>query len=266
MHTSKLHLAGLTAVVVLVASVTGLAVPLSSDDWASTPHWSYSGKTGPSHWSAMAPNFVECGNGKAQSPIDLESRDAKSGKAGEFHIDYEKGAVALVNNGHTVQANVSDAKDTVVFDGDTYRLSQFHFHSPSEHTTDGMRFPLEIHFVNEDARKRVVVVGVVVKLGKQNESLAPVLRSLPASDKGISQDTTPPIAVDVGSILPRDHRAYVYAGSLTTPPCTEGVHWVVLKEPIQMSNDQLASFIRIFPDNHRPLQKANGREIDNESE
>jgi carbonic anhydrase len=266
MHTSKRHLAGLTAVAVMVASVSVLALPLSSDNWASTPHWSYAGKNGPSHWSAMDPHFVVCGNGKAQSPIDLESRDAKTGKADEFHIDYEKGAVALVNNGHTVQANVSDAKDTVLFDGDTYRLAQFHFHSPSEHTTDGTRFPLEIHFVNQDGRKRVVVVGVMVKLGKPNESLASVLKALPATAKEAPKDTRPPITVDLGSILPPVHKAFVYAGSLTTPPCTEGVHWIVLKEPIQMSNDQIASFTRIFPDNHRPLQKANGREIDNESD
>ncbi|WP_266180404.1 carbonic anhydrase [Dyella humicola] len=266
MRSSKRHLLGLTTAAVMVASVGVLALPLSSDNWASTPHWSYSGKSGPSHWSSMGPSFVVCGNGKAQSPIDLESRDAKTGKADEFHIDYEKGAVALVNNGHTVQANVSDAKDTVVFDGDTYRLAQFHFHSPSEHTTDGTRFPLEIHFVNEDGRKRVVVVGVMVKLGKQNESLASVLRALPASEKETSKDTRPPVTVDLGSVLPHDHGAYVYAGSLTTPPCTEGVHWVVLKEPIQMSSDQIASFTRLFPDNHRPLQKANGREIDNESD
>ncbi len=266
MHISIRYLAGFTAMAVMVASVSVLALPLSSDNWASPPHWSYSGKTGPSHWSAMDPNFAVCGNGNAQSPIDLESRDAKSGKADEFHIDYEKGAVALINNGHTVQANVSDARDTVVFDGDTYRLAQFHFHSPSEHTTDGTRFPLEVHFVNEDGRKRVVVIGVMVKLGKQNESLAPVLKSLPASEREVSADAHPPISVDLGSVLPHDHRAYVYTGSLTTPPCTEGVHWIVLKEPIQMSSDQIASFTRIFPDNHRPLQKPNGREIDNESD
>lgn len=266
MHSFKRHFTGLTALSVMVASVGVLALPLSSDNWASPPHWSYSGESGPSHWSAMDPRFVACGNGKAQSPIDLESRDAKSGKAGEFHIDYEKGAVALVNNGHTVQANVSDAKDTVVFDGDTYRLSQFHFHAPSEHVTDGTRFPLEIHFVNEDGRKRVAVVGVMVQLGKPNESLAPVLKSLPATETEKSTNASPPVTVDLASVLPHNHKAYVYTGSLTTPPCTEGVHWIVLTEPIQMSSDQIATFTRLFPDNHRPLQKANGREIDNESD
>jgi carbonic anhydrase len=266
MRSSKRHVAGLTGLVVMAASVSVLALPLSSDNWASQPHWSYSGTNGPMHWSAMDPRFAACGNGKAQSPIDLESRDAKTGKAGEFHIDYEKGAVALVNNGHTVQANVSDPKDTVVFDGDTYRLSQFHFHAPSEHTTDGTRFPLELHFVNEDGRKRVAVIGVMVKLGQPNESLAPVLKSLPATETEKATGASPPVTVDLASVLPRDHKAFVYTGSLTTPPCTEGVHWIVLEEPIQMSSEQIESFTRIFHDNHRPLQKVNGREIDNESE
>lgn len=266
MHSSKRHLVGLTALAVTVASVSVLALPLSSDNWASPPHWSYAGNTDPSHWSAMDPKFLACGNGKAQSPIDLESRDAKSGKAGEFHIDYEKGAVALVNNGHTVQANVSDAKDTVVFEGDTYRLAQFHFHAPSEHTMDGAHFPLEIHFVNEDGRKRIAVVGVMVKLGEPNPSLASVLKNLPASESEGKASATAPVNVDLASVLPHDHRAYVYTGSLTTPPCTEGVQWIVMTQPIQMSKDQIAAFTRIFPDNHRPLQKVNGREVDNESE
>jgi carbonic anhydrase len=256
----------MTVVAVLVASVSVLASPPSSVNWASLPHWSYSGENGPLHWSALDPRFVACGNGKAQSPIDLESRDAKSGKAGEFHINYGKGPVKLVNNGHTVEADVGDARDKVLFDGETYRLDQFHFHAPSEHTTNGTRFPLEIHFVNEDRNKRVVVVGVMVKLGKENESLAPVLKSLPASEDKASTNARPPVTVDLASVLPHDHKAYVYTGSLTTPPCTEGVHWIVLNQPIQMSQDQIASFSRIFPDNHRPLQNANGREIDDESD
>lgn len=266
MHSSRRQVTGLTALAVMVGSAGVLALPLSSDNWASQPHWSYASNGGPSHWSAMDPRFTACGSGRVQSPIDLESRDARTGKPGEFHIDYEKGVVALVNNGHTVQANVSDAKDIVVFDGDTYRLAQFHFHAPSEHVTDGTRFPLEIHFVNEDGHKRVAVIGVLVKLGEKNQSLAPVLNSLPATETSHARNTTPPVTVDLASVLPRDHKAFVYTGSLTTPPCTEGVHWIVLSQPIQMSKDQIDSFTHIFPDNHRPLQKVNGREIDNESE
>ncbi len=267
MQTSKRHAAVIAAVVVTLASLGALALPSSSDHGASPPHWSYSGASGPDHWSSLDSSYAACGSGAAQSPIDLESHDAKPGKAGQFHIDYEKGNVDLVNNGHTVQANVSDPKDTVVFDGDTYRLAQFHFHSPSEHTTDQKRFPLEIHFVNQDRAKHILVVGVMVKLGDENPGLAPVFHSLPppAGHASASAAGTP-IPVDLASVLPRNHEAYVYNGSLTTPPCTEGVRWVVLSHPIEMSKDQVASFSKMFPDNHRPLQKVNGREIDDETD
>ena len=264
MQNPRFPSVGMAAMVVTVASVSALALPLSADQ-GTAQHWSYSGNAGPAHWSALAPAFAACTQGKAQSPIDLESHDVKTGKSGEFHIDYEKGAVSLLNNGHTVQANVSDPKDTVIFNGDTYRLAQLHFHSPSEHTADRKRFPLEIHFVNQSDRRRVVVVGVFVELGKKNDSLAALFNNLPASREA-SSSTKPPVPVDLAAVLPKNHEAYVYSGSLTTPPCSEGVRWIVLSHPIQMSRDQINSFSTIFPDNHRPLQKLNGREIDDESE
>lgn len=266
MQTSKRHAAGIAAVVVTLASVGALALPLSSDNGATPAHWTYSGASGPGYWSSLDAKFATCGNGTEQSPIDLESRDAKSGKAGQFHIDYEKGDVALVNNGHTVQANVADDKDTVVFDGDTYHLAQFHFHSPSEHVIDQKRFPLEIHFVNQDGAKHVLVVGVMVKLGDENPSLAPVFHSLPQPAEHGAASAGTPIPVDLASVLPKNHEAYVYRGSLTTPPCTEGVRWVVLSHPIEMSKDQVASFSKMFPGNDRPLQKINGREIDDDKD
>ena len=251
----------LATLAVVTASASVLAQ--SQHDWTAAPHWTYAGATGPDHWEAMDPRFTACGKGKDQSPIDLESRDAKTGKNGAFHIAYERTDVALVNNGHTIQANVKDPNDTVTLDGDTYHLAQFHFHTPSEHTADGQRYKLEAHFVNEDSNKRALVVGVLVREGKPNPGLAPVFSQLPTSEESPAGQ---PISVDLASILPKDHRAFVYTGSLTTPPCTEGVQWVVLEHPIEMSREQIDSFAKIFHDNHRPLQKVNGREIDDESE
>ncbi len=144
-------------------------------------------------------------------------------------------------------------------------MAQLHFHSPSEHTADRKRFPLEINFVNQNDRKRIVVVGVFVELGKKNDNLATLFSNLPAS-KEASTDAKAPVSIDLAAVLPKSHEAYVYSGSLTTPPCSEGVQWIVLSHPIQMSQDQINSFSTIFPDNHRPLQKLNGREIDDESE
>ncbi|TBR39365.1 MULTISPECIES: carbonic anhydrase [Dyella] len=266
MQKSKRHVTGLTALAVAAASVGALALPQASGTGEPSHHWTYAGESGPTHWSALDAAFAACHDGRAQSPIDLESKKAKPGAPGHFHIDYEKSDVGLVNNGHTIQANVSSAGDTMKFDGDTYKLAQFHFHSPSEHTENGTRFPLEIHFVHADAHKRVAVLGVLVKLGKENESLAPVFRSLPAHSENAPTPGGATIPVNLASILPADHEAFVYSGSLTTPPCSEDVRWIVLTHPIQMSGSQIASFKKLFPDNHRPLQKVNGREVDEESE
>jgi len=242
------------------APAAGAAAP------AAPPHWSYSGEHGPAHWGAVAADDAVCGNGKSQSPIDLASAAAKAGKNGAFKIHYESGAVALLNNGHTVQADVSDAADTVSLDGASYTLAQFHFHTPSEHAVDGKHYPLEMHFVNKDAGGHIAVVGVFVKTGAENKLLAPVFSALPSTETPAGTHAGKPVQVDIAAVLPKNHKAYVYSGSLTTPPCTEGVHWIVLEQPIEMSSAQIEAFKTIFHDNHRPLQKTGGREVDRESD
>jgi carbonic anhydrase len=248
----------------LVAWLPMTAPTVAMDEAA--PHWSYSGEHGPTHWGDVAPEDAVCGSGKSQSPINLSSGTAKAGKNGAFKINYEAGAVALLNNGHTVQADISDSADTVSFDGATYTLAQFHFHTPSEHTVDGKYYPLEIHFVNKDTQGHIAVVGVLVKAGAENKLLAPVFSSLPSSATPAGTHAGKPVQVDIAAVIPKDHKAYVYAGSLTTPPCTEGVHWIVLAQPIEMSSGQIEAFKKIFHDNHRPIQKASGREVDHETD
>jgi carbonic anhydrase len=251
----------------MLSSTPILATEKVPAEAASTaPHWSYSGEHGPTHWGDVAADDAVCGKGKSQSPINLAAGTAKTGKDGDFKINYEPGAVALLNNGHTVQADVSDAADSVTFAGTSYTLAQFHFHTPSEHTLDGKPFPLEIHFVNKDASGHIVVVGVLVRAGAENKLLAPIFSSLPATATPEGTNAGIPVKVDISAVLPKDHKAYVYTGSLTTPPCTEGVHWIVLAQPIEMSNAQINSFKTIFHDNHRPLQNINGREVDTETE
>lgn len=230
------------------------------------PHWSYSGEHGPAHWGSVAADDAICGNGKSQSPINLAAGTAKSGKDGNFKINYEPGGLSLVNNGHTVEADVSDAADTVTFEGVSYRLAQFHFHTPSEHTLDGKSYPMEIHFVNKDASGHIVVVGVFVQAGSENTLFAPIFSDLPATASPEGTHAGPPVKVDISAVLPKERKAYVYMGSLTTPPCTEGVHWVVLAQPIEMSNAQIEAFKKLFHDNHRPLQKINGRDVLSETE
>lgn len=253
---------GWATLVLSSASVSAADQPTSP---SPAHHWSYAGATGPGHWGSLDDAAVACAKGEHQSPIDLDSRTAKTGKSGKFRINYEPGAVALLNNGHTVEAEVGDAADTVTFEGATYRLAQFHFHTPSEHTIDGKHFPLEIHFVNKDAEGHITVVGVLVRAGAENRDLAAVFNALPADATPAGEQAGKRAQVDLAAVLPREHKAFVYNGSLTTPPCTEGVHWIVMAQPVEMSRAQIGNFAKIFHDNHRPLQKINGREIDSET-
>lgn len=270
MRVATIGLIGMVASLLSAASAQAMgqapapaAGPAAS---AAPPHWSYSGEHGPAHWGEVAADDAVCGNGKSQSPINLASGTAKAGKNAAFKIHYESGAVALLNNGHTVQADVSDTADTVSLDGASYTLAQFHFHTPSEHALNGKHYPLEMHFVNKDAGGHIAVVGVFVQTGAENTLLAPVFNALPSTETPAGTHAGKPVQVDIAAVLPKNLKAYVYTGSLTTPPCTEGVHWIVLEQPIEMSSTQIEAFKKIFHDNHRPLQKISGREVDHESD
>ncbi|WP_445144142.1 carbonic anhydrase [Dyella sp. Tek66A03] len=262
MRKAWFHVLGWATLVLSSASVSAADQPTPP---AHAHHWSYAGANGPGHWGSLDDADVACGKGEQQSPIDLDSRTAKTGKSGKFHINYQPGAVTLLNNGHTVEAEVGDAADTVTFEGASYRLAQFHFHAPSEHSIDGKHFPLEIHFVNKDAEGHITVVGVLVRAGAENKNLAAVFNALPAHETPAGEHADKPAQVDLAAVLPSEHKAFVYNGSLTTPPCTEGVHWIVLAQPVEMSRAQIGNFAKIFHDNHRPLQKINGRQIDSET-
>jgi carbonic anhydrase len=246
----------------LPMTASTLAMDQAQPEAHAAPHWSYSGEHGPAHWGSVSPDDAVCGNGQSQSPIDLSSATAKAGKNGAFKINYGSAVATLVNNGHTVQADVGDNADLVSIGGTSYKLAQFHFHTPSEHAVDGKHFPLEIHFVNKDAAGHIAVVGVFVQPGAENKVLAPLFSTLPSA----ATPAAKPLQVDVAAVLPKDHKAFVYTGSLTTPPCTEGVQWIVLAQPIEMSSGQIEAFKKIFHDNHRPLQTAGGRDVERESD
>lgn len=266
MRVSVISLCGIVAWVLSTTATFALEKAPVSTASESPPHWSYSGENGPKHWGDIAADDAVCGNGKNQSPINLATGTAMASKDGNFKINYESGAVALLNNGHTVQVDVADAADTVMFESTSYTLAQFHFHVPSEHTLDGQHYPLEIHFVNKDASGHIAVVGVLVQAGKENKLLAPVFSTLPLTTTPAGAHAGNPVQIDIAAVLPKDHKAYVYTGSLTTPPCTEGVHWIVLAQPVEMSSAQIDAFRKIFHDNHRPLQKINAREVHRETE
>ncbi|HER33921.1 MAG TPA: carbonic anhydrase family protein [Halothiobacillaceae bacterium] len=223
---------------------------------ASAGQWSYEGDTGPSSWETLDPAYASCGQGANQSPIDLASPIPAEQPAPVFH--YSAGGVDMVNNGHAVQVNYQEGS-TLTLDDRDFQLRQFHFHAPSEHTVDGRHFPLEAHFVHRDPVGNLAVVAVLFEKGESNQALEPLVETLPdkAGEK-VRLDSV----FDAADLLPIKTAHYRYNGSLTTPPCTEGVRWVVMKEHPTLSAEQIHAFeTAIGMDNNRPVQPVNARVI-----
>lgn len=236
-----------------------VSMSCAADPYASTLHWSYRGETGPAHWADLSADNATCRDGHSQSPIDLRPESAQHGHARDFQFHYRPAVFSLVNNGHTVQASAADAANALDSNNDTYTLKQFHLHTPSEHEVDGKRYPMELHLVHQDGKGNLTVVGVFIKEGRKNEALAPLFDHLPAEG-----ETAPPVTIDPAALLPDGYRALRYVGSLTTPPCTEQVNWVVLDKPVELSEAQIEAFRTLLPDNHRDVQPDSGREVDEE--
>ena len=219
------------------------------------PHWGYEGEHGPEHWGSLDPGFAVCSNGREQSPIDLTG--AEAGALSEIVFEYAPSPISILNNGHTIQVDYQPGSG-IVLDGARYGLVQFHFHHRSEHTVDGADFPLEMHLVHADAGGALAVVGVFLDEGAANEALAPVWRGLPA-EAGPARFIEG--TVDANALLPERRTTWRYPGSLTTPPCSEGVSWLVMTEPVTASREQIEAFSALFPVNNRPVQPLNGRRL-----
>lgn len=229
---------------------------------AEEAHWSYHGEQGPDHWGQGGSPL--CGNGNQQSPIDISSVHHALTKANprDLQVNYGKSAVTLVNNGHTIQANPGPmANDWITYRGTVYQLTQFHFHTPSEHSVNRQRYPMEMHLVNKATNGDLLVIALLLAEGKPNAELTSLARALPARS-GETFELDRAHSPDLGSLIPERSHHYFYHGSLTTPPCSEGVQWVLFDTPVQLSKEQVDRFARILGDNHRPLQSVNGREID----
>lgn len=222
--------------------------------------WSYEELTGPDYWGELDPGNLACVNGSEQSPINVEFPKVIAGeklKGSEIH--YKPTTFTLVNNGHTIQANATTEGNRIVIEGNEYKLSQFHFHTPSEHQFNGQNFDMELHLVHSDENGKLAVIGLMIQEGNENELLASMWNVLPTEEsaKGISEKHV----IDLQALLPQNQTSFQYAGSLTTPPCTEEVQWIVFEQQIEMSKTQIQAFQQIFPDNHRPVQPINKREI-----
>ncbi|MEX8517628.1 MAG: carbonic anhydrase [Leptothrix sp. (in: b-proteobacteria)] len=220
------------------------------------PHWQYKGEHNPAHWAELDPAFEACAHGNRQTPIDIRATEKVALPALEFA--YSSATPRIVNNGHTVQVNLP-AGQTLTVGEQSYELLQFHFHTPSEEAINGKRKPLVAHFVHKNAAGQLGVVAVLFDFGASNAAFAPVFEHLPA--KAGETITVEDLTLDLAALLPADKGYYNFEGSLTTPPCSEGVNWMVLKTPVKLSALQIKSFRRIFNSNARPIQPGNGRPI-----
>ena len=233
-------------------------VPSPAPVAAPTPHslhWSYSGATGPQAWSKLAPEYAKCGNGERQSPIDIQ--DGLKVDLEPITFEYRPSGYKVTDNGHTIQANVNGWNQMRVM-GRRFKLVQFHFHTPSEESINGRQFDMVVHLVHKDAEDRLAVVAVLVEGGSRQPAIQAVLNNLPLER---SQEVHVSGGLDMTQMLPADRKYFTYMGSLTTPPCTEDVLWIVMKQPVQASADQLNLISRLYPMNARPTQSAKGRMI-----
>ncbi len=217
--------------------------------------WSYSGPNGPEHWADLKPEFAQCGIGQRQSPIDIS--DGIPVELDPIAFDYRPSTFRVIDNGHTVQVNLAPG-NRITVNGRRYDLLQFHFHRPSEERLNGKQFDMVVHLVHKDIDGKLGVVAVLISEGKGHPLVQQVWNNLPL-EQFIEQPGLG--TIDLNQLLPEKRQYLTFMGSLTTPPCSEGVLWMVLKQPVTISPEQLSIFGRLYPMNARPVQRTSGRLI-----
>lgn len=215
---------------------------------AQKPHWGYTGHGAAKYWGDMDASFELCGKGAEQSPINIAQY--KKADLLPLNANYKPSPLEVVNNGHTVQVNYAPGS-TLDIGGQSFDLLQFHFHTPSEHYMDGAPFPMEVHFVHQAKDGTLGVIGVMMKVGEHNPVIEGIWQNVPAAG-GVKK--VGGVELTATDLMPADKGYYKYAGSLTTPPCSEGVKWHVMRDPIEISQAQLVAFQSVFPVNARPIQ------------
>ena len=236
--------------------VAGLSFLIMGYGAYSGDHWSYHGKTGPEHWGDLKPEFIMCKIGKNQSPVDINR--IVEAELKELKISYRPGASYLVNNGHTIKVSYEKGSYLEV-DGTKFELKQFHFHAPSEHKIKGKLYPFEAHFVHIDKNGNIAVIGVLFKEGRKNPVIEKLWKNI-SSKVGEKVKITDKI--NAYDLLPKKKKYYRYSGSLTTPPCSEGVRWFVMVEEMELSKEQIEKFRKLMGgDTNRPVQPLNARMV-----
>lgn len=242
--------------IILSIVATTLSAQLPSDQLTKS-HWGYDGHEGPAHWAEIDPGYSTC-NGSYQSPINIVSNQCEN-KNKPLDFCYHPFYVDLINNGHTLIENIIEPK-SMSFDGVEYSLLQFHFHTPSEHHVNGEEYPMEIHFVHQSEKGEFAVIAILVNYS-HNESpfLSQFMNSIPHHiNEEIKTNET---ALPTDAFPEHTERFFYYEGSLTTPPCTEGIHWIVFEEPIEATMEQIETIHEVIKDDNRPIQQVGSRTV-----
>jgi carbonic anhydrase len=237
-----------------VAAVAAAAPPPAPPKFFSNT-WSYEGETGPANWGKINPAWSKCGSGNRQSPIDL--RDGMKVELEQITFDYHPSTFNVTDNGHTVQVMVGGG-NFVNVQNRMYELMQFHFHRPSEERINGRGYEMVVHLVHKDVEGRILMLALLLERGKPQPVIQTVWNNLPLEKL---ETMAPAVVLDPMDLLPARRDYFTFMGSMTTPPCQEGVLWIVMKEPVQASPAQLALFSRLYPLNARPVQAGSGRII-----
>ena len=224
----------------------------SSSSSTAAPHWDYDGEEGPDHWGELAANFATCGTGTAQSPLDLPA--AAEPEDDDLALSYATVGEQSVDTGHTLQLDTEPGAG-LQYNGIDYSLVQVHYHDPSEHTIGGQQAPIEFHFVHKDAEGNLLVIGVMGIAGEHDDTFQPFV------DAATAGATPAPASVDIAAMMPSSLQHYAYVGSLTTPPCTENVQWLVMDTPVTLGQDQIDTLEDRYDHNNRPVQALNDREV-----
>ncbi|MEO5368230.1 MAG: carbonic anhydrase [Magnetococcus sp. WYHC-3] len=243
-----------TVLALAILGVLAAAASTATAGETGATHWGYTGHGAPEQWGSLDPKFAACSQGMNQSPVNIAGTVEAELPPLMFH--YRGGASEVVNNGHTIQVNVPPGNALMV-DGSAFELKQFHFHTPSENLIEGRSFPLEGHLVHANPQGQLAVVAIMYEAGAENKALAQVWAAMPTKGGEKAMLAQP---VNVADLLPAQRDYYRFTGSLTTPPCSEGVRWLVMKEAVSISAEQVGHFSHVMHHhNNRPVQPLNAR-------
>jgi carbonic anhydrase len=245
--------------IALLLLIVALAAVLGGPQAQWKTPWSYEGANGPEHWGDLDPEYAACNTGKEQSPIDI--RNPSKGQLPAIRFEYKSGPLKIINNGYTaVRVNYSRGNGNFLIVGDKrYELTQFHFHHPSEESINGRPYEMVAHLMHESSDSKIAGVAVLLKAGRANAAVQQLWEHMPETPG--KEELIVGVEVNPTGLLPRETSYYTYMGSITAPPCTEGVTWFVLKTPMDISAEEINAFAKLYPHDVRPLQPLNGRVV-----